>query len=243
MLRTLIKCYGVIPATLALTATALLSSATFTFLIDVIFLGSIELADLTISIIVPALVAPPFTYQILRLIAQLEAAEEQQRILAITDPLTQAYNRRHFVALSEREFARAKRYGTAFSLIILDIDDFKPINDSYGHAAGDEVLRRLTAICQAACRDSDLFARYGGEEFIFLLPETDKNNTLNFAERLRKLSAQTTVTYNQAAIHFTVSMGVITYQQDATGPDALLIKADEALYQAKHAGKNRVMVA
>src|SRR5262249_46325098 len=161
-------------------------------------------------------------------VARLDRAESQLQILATTDPLTEAFNRRHFVALAEKEFARAKRYSGVFSLIIFDVDDFKHINDSYGHQAGDQVLIALTKICHAESRTTDVFARYGGEEFVFLLPQADHEHAVNFGERLRNILSAARIKYSGQEIRLTVSMGIATYRTGVSSMDSLLTEADDA---------------
>lgn len=172
--------------------------------------------------------------------------EEVQR-LAITDGLTGLCNRQHFLELAGREFDRAHRYQRPLSVIMLDIDRFKRVNDTHGHAVGDEVLQALAARFRANVRDIDLPARYGGEEFAVLLPEVGLERARVAAERLRRSVADTPIETAAGSLNVTISLGVGAIRElpVAGAPDCpdlptLLRLADEALYKAKNAGRNRV---
>ncbi len=181
--------------------------------------------------------------------AQLQAeiivrkkAEEQLTVLATTDPLTNALNRRHFMTLAEIEFERASRYDNNLSVIMIDLDHFKQVNDSHGHATGDLVLQELVVICQSTLRSIDIVARYGGEEFVILLPETDIDGALLTAERLRQRIEAATIGTLEGPLSTTASFGVACLDEEQQlSVETLLDHADQALYAAKAAGRNRVM--
>ena len=161
---------------------------------------------------------------------------------AVKDPLTGCYNRRQFQELANKEIRRAWRYNNTFTLIMLDIDHFKKVNDTHGHAAGDEVLKALAACITGTLRTSDIFARYGGEEFIILLPETTIENGYLVAERIREKVAALMVPVSESEnIHFTISLGVVesTYSSDI---NELTKYADAALYASKENGRNKTTV-
>jgi len=160
--------------------------------------------------------------------------------LAITDGLTGLHNRRHFFILGEQEFNRAARYNHSLSAIMLDIDDFKHVNDTFGHAVGDRVLHNLAVDFSRHLRDVDIFGRYGGEEFAIILPETGLNCGYKAAERLRSYIANHPIVVNSHPISITVSIGVAELTKDIRTLDALLVQADSALYKAKNSGKNCV---
>lgn len=166
--------------------------------------------------------------------------EEKLRKLATTDALTDANNRRHFMERGAEEFERARRYNTPTSMLTLDIDHFKRINDTYGHPVGDEVLKSLVRICKATLRTTDIFARMGGEEFSALLPETSLQSGIKTAERLREAVAEDTVKTAGHDITYTISLGVSIISDDDTSIEDVMRRADEALYQAKERGRNRV---
>jgi diguanylate cyclase (GGDEF)-like protein len=160
--------------------------------------------------------------------------------LATTDNLTGAANRHEFFRMADLELRRAKRYGHALTVIMLDIDYFKSINDTHGHQAGDAVLKALSALVRAALRDTDIFGRLGGEEFAAVLPETDIQGGVPVAERLRRELAGLTVRLRDAALRFTVSIGVSEVRPSDRLIEDTINRADEALYKAKRMGRNRV---
>jgi diguanylate cyclase (GGDEF)-like protein len=172
--------------------------------------------------------------------ARLHRLVERQ---ANTDGLTELPNRRHFEEALDAEISRAERFGGSLALILADLDDFKQVNDRYGHQAGDDVLQTFADILRATVREIDLPARYGGEEFAVLLPQTDLEGAHRLAERLCKaLAARPMPTHPGALVAVTASFGVAAFPDSPT-PAALFAAADEALYRAKRAGKNCVVAA
>lgn len=170
---------------------------------------------------------------------ELRLANEKLAALAATDALTTAYNRRHFMELANDEFARSLRYGRQLSVIAIDIDHFKHINDRFGHDAGDKVLVKLTDTARETLRPSDIFARFGGEEFCILLPETGLEEAMLVAERLQSAISQQYVASEQGQhINFCVSMGIAALCDDDANTEYVLKRADRALYAAKDAGRN-----
>jgi len=168
--------------------------------------------------------------------------EQELKRLANTDALTGAYNRRRFLELAGQELARAKRYGGPLSLLMLDLDHFKAVNDNYGHEAGDLVLKDMVRVCQGVLREVDIFGRVGGEEFMALLPETGLDGGRNVAERLRAALAAAPVAADGNQISYTASIGVAALESEMT-LEPLMKQADQAMYQAKQTGRNRVVVA
>jgi diguanylate cyclase (GGDEF)-like protein len=159
---------------------------------------------------------------------------EQVQRMAETDALTGVANRRAFETAIEREVARAQRYGEELTLVMLDIDHFKSLNDTYGHQAGDEVLRKVGAAIRLSSRESDTAARYGGEEFAVLLPSCSRQESFTAAARLRRLISEI-----DAVAPITVSAGIATYPAHAHTAQGLVRAADEALYESKRAGRDR----
>lgn len=161
--------------------------------------------------------------------------------IATTDPLTGALNRRSFTDRALAELARGRRYDRPTSLLMIDADRFKSINDTYGHAGGDAVLQALSACLEQTLRPSDIFGRFGGEEFAVVLPETGLDSAVQAADRIRVALASLVVTSNQSEIRFTVSIGVAEFEPAATEVKPTLDRADAALYEAKAQGRNCVV--
>jgi diguanylate cyclase (GGDEF)-like protein len=163
--------------------------------------------------------------------------------MSIKDGLTGLYVHRYFQDKLENELKRATRYSTALSLVMCDIDFFKKINDTYGHLAGDFILKNLALILKNNTTPIDTVARYGGEEFIIIMPETDKEKAHARAVKIRKETEKYNFKFNDNYIKCTISMGVASYPADSTTRRALIEKADKALYKAKEEGRNRVVKA
>lgn len=163
---------------------------------------------------------------------------------AHSDFLTELANRRHFLELAETELARTLRYGKPFSLMMLDVDHFKAVNDTHGHKSGDLVLQRLARVMESTLREVDVVGRLGGEEFAVILPETTAEKAHEAADRLRAIVAETDIPVDEGApLRVTVSIGIATLSDKSTNIDRLLRLADGALYEAKHGGRNRVCVS
>jgi len=162
--------------------------------------------------------------------------------LAKTDGLTGAYNRRYFFAKLEEEWSGYQRYGRPLSVLIVDLDKFKSVNDVFGHEAGDHVIKRVAALCLMAKRDSDTFARLGGEEFGILLPETNLDEACHIAERVRTMISAEQWSSVPGVTKATASIGAAEANSLMNSPADLIRKADKALYAAKRAGRNRVAV-
>lgn len=163
----------------------------------------------------------------------------QTKQLSITDALTNLYNRRYFETTFAREFARAKRYNSQLSLVVVDIDWFKKINDTYGHSCGDYVLRELSWLMAENFRQTDIIFRYGGEEFVILLTETDGNSAIIPVERLRRAVEDNKFKFKGVELNVTISAG-ISSNKDVNEVCQMFDNADKALYQAKEEGRNRV---
>ena len=162
--------------------------------------------------------------------------------LAITDSLTDIYNRRHLFVLGQREFNRARRFKRPLSVIFIDIDHFKKINDHYGHRAGDQALILIARTIQDHIRDIDVVGRYGGEEFLLFIPEVDLDTSRQIAERIRtsvELALMKSL-YSKPSV--TISLGVVELTDDTPSLSALVARADAAMYDAKRNGRNRVAV-
>jgi two-component system, cell cycle response regulator len=173
---------------------------------------------------------------------QKELMESNRRLelLSITDGLTKLHNHRHFQDELGRAFEESERYGRPLSLVIADLDFFKKVNDTYGHAVGDEVLKAVSAILQQSTRSTDLAARYGGEEFTLMLPETNLADAMAFAEKLREIIESTPIETQAGPLHVTISLGVATVPHSRIhSAKELIVAADKALYRAKKNGRNQ----
>ena len=173
----------------------------------------------------------------------LERANEKLAKLSMTDRLTGLLNRGTWENLVDAEYERYRRYGQATTLVMFDIDHFKPVNDNYGHLAGDEVIRHTAQTTRNNIRQSDSAGRYGGEEFGIILPETDAENARLLCERIRESIEKSTVETSAGNITYTISMGIAQLTDEPENYMQWMQKADEALYAAKESGRNRVVVA
>jgi len=182
-------------------------------------------------------------HKLARTIRELEASRHALVEQASTDPLTHLRNRRSFYEQGTQQVASARRYRSELSVLLLDIDHFKRVNDRHGHQAGDEVLVRIAALLSVVVRDGDVVARVGGEEFAVLLPETNRLGAAVLAERIRAQIAKEEIHTGGARIPVTTSVGVATFGTDhADTFDEFLAVADKRLYLAKNAGRNRICV-
>jgi len=170
----------------------------------------------------------------------LEKANEELAILSQTDGLTQLFNRSHWESCLQAEYKRWTRSQHSSSLVILDIDHFKKVNDTYGHVVGDEVIRHLSSLIRDHVRETDFSGRYGGEEFVLLLADTPLENAYVFAERLRKEVEESLVKYNDIDLKYTISIGVAEIEPSIKSSEAWFKCADSALYHAKENGRNKV---
>jgi diguanylate cyclase (GGDEF)-like protein/PAS domain S-box-containing protein len=180
---------------------------------------------------------------IVRDVTPFKKMEAELRRMATIDSLTGINNRRHFMEMARKELKRARRYRHDFSVIMMDIDHFKNVNDTYGHSTGDRVLRECCEVSVNQLREEDVMGRLGGEEFAIALAECDMRGAEHVAERLRATISSHVVTIDGNPIHFTVSMGVAELGPDGDDLESMLERADTALYQAKENGRNQVRVA
>ena len=163
--------------------------------------------------------------------------------LSRVDGLTSIFNRRYWEEQLVREFKRNVRSPGDSSIIMLDIDHFKKVNDTYGHLAGDEVIRLLAKLISTVSRETDICGRYGGEEFTILLPDTAAENVMVLAQRIRQSVEKLTIEYEQQSISFTVSVGIAQFDPAFEQHTQWLERVDKALYQAKAGGRNQVVIA
>lgn len=180
-------------------------------------------------------------YEIHALNKKLHEANEKLAQMAQTDPLTSLKNRRAFVDIMKKEWERSRRYDNSISFIMIDIDHFKNINDTYGHQMGDVVLKKVAAFMKTQCRETDFAARYGGEEFCILLPDTKADSAVNLASRIKEGVRLLTFSTDSGEFHVTVSLGISQYKEEFQDFDQFIEAADKALYKAKDCGRNCIV--
>jgi diguanylate cyclase (GGDEF)-like protein len=204
---------------------------------------------ITVGVAVPVIVVMPFASVAIRLVRELDAERAHAMELAAIDPLTGAVNRRRLVELLERDMGLARRMRRHLMVAVLDVDDFKSVNDEHGHVVGDALLRAIAATCLRAVRTTDVVGRWGGEEFVLLLPDTGPEGGAVLLERLRAAIAATAVPDGRGrSLSRTVSIGAFTLSPAVSanarlGAQEVLDQADRAMYRAKLEGKDRVVMA
>ncbi|MDD3593235.1 MAG: diguanylate cyclase [Candidatus Gastranaerophilales bacterium] len=179
----------------------------------------------------------------LKMVLKIRWLYSETKLLSIIDPLTTLYNRRYFQQVLEKEFSRSNRYASPLSIAMVDIDNFKKLNDSYGHLFGDEILQTISKLFLDSFRKTDYVARYGGEELVAVLPETTLEQAIIPFERLRNKIQNYAFVYDEKRINVTVSIGIAQNNFDMLTTDNFIKQADEALYIAKEKGKNRIELA
>jgi len=239
-LTRLVLRHGLWRATAAFTVViTLLSVATSQLVVALLGRGNPLVAALS-ALVCCVVVAPLVGSVMLRLVFALEKARQKLAVLATQDELTEVCNRRHFMGVVQREWARAHRYRTDAALLLVDVDHFKRVNDAHGHLCGDELLRRIAHGIAQSLRQADVLARFGGEEFIIFLPQTDPLGALDVAERIREGVQALRLEWHGVTIGVTVSVGVAPLRPDLLSLDWSIHEADTALYAAKAAGRNCV---
>ncbi|HEX2966926.1 MAG TPA: sensor domain-containing diguanylate cyclase [Syntrophorhabdaceae bacterium] len=195
----------------------------------------------TMGQIVDKLTSKKYLYITVHDVTEIAVYEKTLIEMNTKDNLTGVFNRKAFDDQLQNEFKRFTRVSRAFSLMMIDIDYFKKVNDTYGHLCGDHVLKAFASQVASKIRSTDMLARYGGEEFLCLLPETDLENAFHLAEMLRSSIEETDFAFNDINVRITVSVGVTTMCVGIDSSEVLFKKADEALYEAKRTGRNRVV--
>lgn len=217
-----------------------------------ILVAPVIFKSVTLGVIVLA-ATTPFARDAVELLDQFRAdlglafnnalAHDRLERLAAVDPLTDAYNRRFGIGRLREEYSRAVRAEAPLGVLMVDLDHFKAVNDTYGHLAGDRLLRAVANSCRRVIREGDVLVRYGGEEFLVLLPGAGRDDVIQVGERIRRAVSETTVEDGSSRISVTVSIGAATYRDGTDSPDALIELADRALYDAKDGGRDRLVLA
>lgn len=243
-MRNITQRLGRLKIVFLMTAASISVSVFITFFVCYICLhGTVTYIAIFLSIIIPLIVAPLSSWHLIGLLMKVDKLEKEMRKLASLDPLTELLNRRAFFNDANSSIHRAEQDRRVVSVIALDLDRFKAINDSYGHSAGDAVLRHFAATIRANCRTSDIIGRLGGEEFALLLPNTSAAAAYRLAQRLHLTLRQSVISHEHAKIGYTVSIGVISLVPRETDTiETLLNKADRSLYLAKETGRNCTVV-
>ena len=208
------------------------------------FAGTVNFGwAIAFAYVVPVVVTPLISWPLIGLLLRIHQSEEKMRDLASHDSLTGLLSRHAFFENGNSYISLAKRDQNMFSVLIIDLDHFKSINDKYGHPAGDAVLKLFADIVNSVSRNSDIIGRLGGEEFGLVLPSTGSAEAVEFSQRLHQAIAKAVLKYKSDMIQYTVSIGLASYKADSDDTlDDLLANADIALYQAKNSGRNRTTV-
>ncbi|MFH2126582.1 MAG: GGDEF domain-containing protein [Pseudomonadota bacterium] len=236
----------VVKATVLVTAVSVLGSWAVTVAL-MLLAGHTRAEDwavgITIATLTPMAVAPPVAFKVLNLMLALVDSRREIERLSRTDDLTQTYNRRHFMDMTQRELSLATRHGYVVSLLLIDLDEFKQVNDRLGHLAGDRALAACATTIRGSIRREDVVGRFGGDEFLVLAPYSDLNSAAMLAERIRQALAAVDLMVGGKFMGFKASIGVVSSQGRTGDADELLRMADQALYRAKELGGDRTELA
>jgi diguanylate cyclase len=231
---------GIVRATIALTALVTVSAVLISQLVITLAGHGDRIIALVSSSLCSVVLTPIVGSMVLRLVFELDRARQQLTVLATHDDLTGVHNRRHFMAVVQREWDRARRYSTQAALLLIDADHFKRVNDEHGHLCGDDLLRAIAKAVSGSLRQADVLARFGGEELIVFLPHTDPLGALDVAERIRERVQALKVDWKGHTVSTTVSVGVAPMRAELPSLDWMIHEADTALYAAKSDGRNCV---
>jgi len=238
MINSIVK-LGRINFTLIVTLISAVISFALYFPVGFLVEGEIRKTGIIMSVLIPVLVTPLIIWIIVGLLIKIHLLEKEIRNIAEYDMLTGLMNRRRFFERAESIYKLAKRYRDNFAILYMDIDNFKNINDSYGHASGDKVLEKFGQTLLANMRDSDLVGRIGGEEFLLLLPKTDMAGAFIVSKNMRQKINKLSITSESNTIQFDMSVGIAVskFKAEQTLED-IIHQADKALYIAKNSGKD-----
>lgn len=233
----------VLKQTLLMTLACIAGSLAITAGVTFLATGALDLGlGLYIAVLAPSVIVPIGSYSHISLAARLREANERLRTLSETDPLTGIYNRRHFLDTVRSQLTLAQRHCFPTSVLLIDFDNFKAINDAHGHLAGDRVLVAASGIIRGVLRDSDTLARFGGEEFIGLLPHTAREGAQMVAERIMAAIRDHDFQHDGQSIPVTVSIGGVTCETSESSLERMTSLADSLMYEAKQAGRDRYRI-
>ena len=239
-MRQLIQKIGKLNTVIIVTMLSTLFSLIVTYVISYLVQGNVSLF---FAIIIPLIVAPLTTWPLVGLLIKIDNLEKEMRTLATFDSLTGLLSRRAFFHDAKSFINFSEREKTPFSVIALDLDKFKNINDRYGHSAGDQVLKHFATTIKTIMRKGDLIGRIGGEEFALLLPNVSEDAAWILSERLHHAIRESIINHDHSSIKYTVSMGLVSLSsKEADNIENILKKADQSLYLAKETGRNRTMI-
>lgn len=225
-----------------ITLISIIASVAFTIVTMEIFDREFDPVVISISIVAPAIIAPCVFWHIIGLMIKIHQLEEEARALATYDMLTGLMTRRAFLTNCESVYKLIRRNKSLLSLAYIDIDNFKKINDTHGHAGGDEVLKSFGSGVYKYLRKSDIVGRIGGEEFALALPDTDLESAIHVLDKIRLSVKNTRVIFSDQTIHYTVSIGVALFdQKNQVDLEQLARQSDNALYKAKNSGKDCIV--
>ncbi len=222
--------------TIIMSSIACLLSVYLSFFIRQLFDVPIEMMDVILSFVIPLIISPIITYIILEQSHELYCSKKQIEELVNKDALTQIYNKRYFETFAKEIFLS----GGSCSIILIDIDDFKNINDQYGHPAGDLVMKETAAIIKSQLRETDIVARIGGDEFAIICLDAESEYGREIAERIREKVEKTVFSYLSQKIYLTISVGCVSNEYNKATLNEIIQNADNALYASKENGKNKV---
>lgn len=242
-MRETIAKLGQVKTIILITIFAIISSELIYIMLAYFIIGEVRSIGFFISFIAPAILAPITSWFTIGLLIKVHYLELEMRELATYDDLTKVLSRKAFLTNAEILYQLAKRDRTSLAMLYIDIDDFKNINDKYGHSIGDKVLTLFGDILKESKRESDLVGRLGGEEFAYILPSTDSVGASSFAKNLKEKLKESYLEHDNLKINYTISIGVSIYStENNVKLEELINQADEVLYSAKHSGKNKVVI-
>ncbi len=239
-MRKIIEQLGLVLSITLVTLVSVIASLALTNIVYAIIGIDVPPSNTTVAVVVPIIITPLVATPFFNLLFRVFELENTNRVLAAYDPVTGLMSRRALISQATSFLSFAERKHEPISMLFIDLDNFKAINDKYGHQIGDNVLHRIGQYIHTIKRESDLIGRYGGDEIIALLPDTDTKGVQHFAEKLHAILKENPITANNETLSLALSIGTTTYKPNARpiDIDELIRQSDLALYEAKQQGKN-----